>query len=125
MTASNRQRGFSMIEVMIAMAILGIGMAGIIGMQRVAASSSGYSRRATEAAILAEDKLELLRTVVLVDSDDDDKVDANGQPNDDGPFTRAWSFETVGTQTTITVTVTWNEADGDHTVTMRTSRRLP
>ncbi len=119
------QSGFSLIEIMIALALLGIGMAGIIGLQRVSTTASGYSRRATEAAILAEDKLESLRTVVLVDTDDDDVVDSDGTLNDDGLFHREWTFETVGTTTTITVAVTWNESDGEHTVRMRTLRQLP
>ena len=119
------QQGFSLIEIMIALALLGIGMAGIIGLQRVSTTASGYSRRATEAAILAEDKLESLRTVVLDDTDNDDQVDSTGTPDAAGLFHRAWSFDTVGTTTTVTVAVTWNEADGDHTVTMRTLRDLP
>ncbi len=118
-------RGFSMIEVMIALAVLGIGMAGIIGLQRVAVSSSGFSRRVTEAAILAEDKLEQLRTLALDGLDGADEVDATGVANDDGPFNRTWEYAIVGTQATITVTVTWNEADGDHRVTMRTLRIMP
>lgn len=117
--------GFSMIEVIIALAVLGIGMAGIIGLQRVAVSASGYSRRATEAAILAEDKLEQLRTVALDGLDGEDKIDATGVANDDGPFNRTWAYAIVGTQATITVNVAWNEADGDHSVTMRTLRIMP
>jgi len=119
------QRGFSLIEVLISLVLLGIGMAGIIGLQRVAASSSGYSRRATEAAMLAEDKLEQLRTVPLDELDGEDLIDPSGKPNDDGPFDREWVYETVGLRTTITVTVTWTENDGSHTVTMRTMRTLP
>lgn len=120
------ERGFTMVEVLVALAIMAVGLIGILALQRGAVSASGYSRRATEAAILAEDKLEELRTAPLAVIDDVDRVDASGLENPDGPFDRAWSIgmpDAAGLST-ITVAVTWNEADGAHTLTFRTLREV-
>jgi len=121
----SRQRGFTVIEVLIAMSIMSLGLIGILALHKGAVSASGYSRRATEAAVLAEDKLEQLRTIPLAGvTDDDDHVDASGAANPDGTFTRAWTLVTAGGNTTITVTVSWNENDGGHAITFRTLREV-
>lgn len=120
-----RERGFTMVEVLVALTIMTIGMLGIVAMQKTSFSASGYTRHATEAAILAEDKLEQLRTVTLVGATDDSElVDSTGAVVADGIFTRAWTFDTSGTLVTITVTVSWSETDGTHSLTFRTLRNL-
>lgn len=118
-----RQRGFTLIEVMVAMTLMAIGLIGVLALAKGAASASGYSRRATEAAILAEDKLEQLRTLPVEDADDDgDQVDSMGVPSGDGLFARTWATAWNGDLGTITIAVTWSEGDGDHTITFRTMR---
>jgi type II secretion system protein I len=121
---SRAERGFTLIEVLVALGIMAVGLLGILALQRGAASASGYSRRATEAAILAEDKLEELRTTpLLLDREDADRVDAAGMANDDGPFDRDWTLRFDGGRiVTITVKVTWYEADGAHAITFVTQR---
>lgn len=108
---------------MVAMTLMAIGLLGILSLAKGAATASGYSRRATEAAILAEDKLEHLRTVpIAAAADASDQVDSTGVPSVDGLFVRTWAFDWVGDLGTITVGVTWSEGDGDHTITFRTMR---
>lgn len=125
-TRPGPDRGFTIIEVLVAMALMAIGMIGIVALMRGATSASGYSRRATEAAVLAEDKLEDLRTApITLAVDGNDRVDASGVANVDGPFDRTWALVPDGAGlTTITVDVTWNEADGDHSIVFRTVRNL-
>jgi type IV pilus assembly protein PilV len=117
------QRGFTLVEVLVALLILGIGLVGILGLHRNAATASGYSRRATEAAILAEDKFEELRTVPVTSiSGDYDIVDASGADSDEGPFHREWQMDWSGSLATLTVIVSWSEPDGQHAITFRTVR---
>lgn len=118
------QGGFTIIEVLVAMVLMAIGMLGIVALMKGATSASGYSRRATEAAILAEDKLEELRTAPMISAvDGSDRVDASGLAVTEGPFDRTWTLSPDGTGlVTIAVDVAWNEADGDHRITFRTIR---
>jgi hypothetical protein len=90
-------------------------------------AASGYSRRATEAAVLAEDKLEQLRTLPInTVVNGTDKVDSEGVADLEGPFNRTWTLQPDGTGllTTITIAVAWSESDGNHQVTFRTVRNL-
>jgi type IV pilus assembly protein PilV len=120
------ERGFTLIEVLIAMMIMTIGMLGVVAMQKSAYSASGFSRRATEAAVLGEDKPEQLRTLPITTVvDGSDRGDSAGVPDDDGPFDRTWTLENpTAVLAIITIAVTWSEGDGDHTITFRTLRNL-
>ena len=125
------EQGFTVIEVLIALLVLLIGMAGILSMQLTSVQATGFSRHATEATMLAEDKMEELRTMsgpTLVG--DTDTVNARGEP-DTGPFTRVWTI-TPGPPIAIEVNVTWVEQGQSvardvtvadpYTITLRTQR---
>ena len=62
-TIAAGQPGFSLIEVMVAMAVLGIGLLGSIGMICAAAASNSGSKLNTTAATLAESTLERIVAV--------------------------------------------------------------
>jgi prepilin-type N-terminal cleavage/methylation domain-containing protein len=122
-----RQRGFTLVEVLVALGIMAVGLVGVLALEKGSVSASGYSRRATEAAVLGEDKLEKLRTVLITTVvTDHDQVDANGVVNNtSGTFVRTWTVTPVDASTTkIEVDVTWNENDGDHTLVFTTLRNL-
>jgi type IV pilus modification protein PilV len=57
------ETGFSLIEVMVAMLVLGVGLMGSIGMICVAAASNGGSKLNTTAATLAESTMERIVAV--------------------------------------------------------------
>jgi prepilin-type N-terminal cleavage/methylation domain-containing protein len=61
--ARANETGFSLIEVMVAMLVLGVGLMGSIGMICVAAASNGGSKLNTTAATLAESTMERIVAV--------------------------------------------------------------
>ena len=82
---------------------------------------STYSRHATEASVIAEHKLEELRTKTVVGGSA--VVDGTGAVNSNGLFTLTWDATAVTEGTLITVSVVWEETeDSPHTVTLRTIR---
>jgi len=57
----NRQQGYSLVEVMVAILILTIGLLALAKMQTQAVASNSFGNQLTEATFLAQDKLEELR----------------------------------------------------------------
>ena len=51
------KRGFTLIEVLIAMTILSIGILGVAGLAGTVIRSSGYSQALTQATNIAQEKL--------------------------------------------------------------------
>lgn len=115
-----------MIELLIALTVLIIGLTGIVQLQMTGIRASSYARHSTEATVLAEDKMESLRTAPLIVDTDDEIVDAQGNVDPDALYTRGWVIADLGSSIwDIEVTVTWLErgdANDDHTVTLRTRR---
>jgi len=117
-----RQRGFTLIEVMIALVLTALSVMGIISLYITETKASGFSRHNAEAAILAQDKVEQLRTIgkAAISSTSQTNVDERGLPG--GIFTRTWSETVGGSFADITVTVTWVESAVTHTVTVKARR---
>jgi len=120
------ERGFTLIEVLIALLVLMIGMAGILSLQLTSMKATAFSRHATEASSLAEDKVEDLRTVPLNSArfaNGTDTVDSRGVADANGLYTRTWTI-TPGAETTIvTVSVAWTERGAEpYTITMADMR---
>ena len=100
--------GFTLVEVMIGMAIFLIGFLAVGSLQTKAINGNSGAREATEAATRATDQLETLIAMPYNSIDD-------GGPVTNGAYTVSWevldfaaSPTTVLPNTkTITVTVTW------------------
>jgi Tfp pilus assembly protein PilV len=125
--ARNAQDGFTLIEVMVAILLTVIAVIGIVGLYRVETRSSSNARHTTEAATLAEDQTELLRTVTGPVGGAQANIDERGLPG--GIYTRTWTVvpDVPGGYDNIVVTVTWPRDDDNtqtSTLTAR-SRRLP
>jgi prepilin-type N-terminal cleavage/methylation domain-containing protein len=123
---SARNRGVSMIEVMIALAVLGFGMLGVAAVQVSAFRATDQSRERTLAHGLAQQRLEIfqemsrtsletIRTDAGYPNDPLNPIDPD--PNDAQPmsFTRTWAITPDTPEPdvyTIMVTVGWTNARG-------------
>jgi type II secretion system protein I len=119
--AKPAQRGFTMIEVMVAILLTALTVIGVLGLYRIESRASAFSRRETEAAVSAQDKLEELRTQVAPASatttggPETVYDELNGLPI----FTRSWTIQQSASDNSvysITVTVTWDEDGATRTV---------
>jgi type II secretion system protein I len=116
-----RERGFTLIEVMVAMLLTALTVIGVLGLYRVETRASSFSRRETEAAVLAQDKLEELRTKTApsaaVATTTDNPVD---QLTGTSLFTREWTIDTTADPSVykITVTVRWDDGGVQRAVTV-------
>ena len=116
------EKGFSLIEVAAGLIILAIGLLAIAAMQITSTKSGYFSSNVTQATILAQDKLEVLKNHSYSDSNL-----SSGQHNEgtiSGTiFSRMYHVvEDVGNSIKmITVTVQWTE-QGNHNVSFSTIR---
>jgi len=116
------QRGFTMIEVMIAIVLLAVATTGLIGLFRIQTTASSFSRHATEAASLAQDKLESLRTQSVTSTGSETAISSLGKAG--GPFDRSWTVTPNTTYTDYAVTVSWDESGTARSIRIVSRRTL-
>jgi len=117
-------KGFTLLEVMIAMAILAVGLLAIAGMQIIAIRANAQSREVTEAITLATRHLDYLKSLPYNDPALDDTEETNNDnltdtqnvdhsdPNNpiNGKYNRIWNVadSTPNPNTkTVMVIVSW------------------
>ena len=101
-------KGFSMIEMLIAIVILSISLLAMAGLMARSTQNTSFGGHMTEAATFAQDKLEELRAgpwIFLVNGNDN-KTGATG-----ANYTRTWTVATNAASNlrTITMTVAWTD----------------
>lgn len=114
------QRGFTLIELMVAVVIMAIGLLSLAGLQGTAIQGNRQGNMISQATVLAEDRIETIRNT------DYDLVNDTTFPsaieNFDNVFDRTTLIETdvplVGLKR-ITVTVQWNDIR-EHRIELRT-----
>jgi prepilin-type N-terminal cleavage/methylation domain-containing protein len=121
------ESGFTMVEVMIAILLTAIAVIGIMALFMTEMKASSYSRHATEATVLAADKLEKLRTMTspATGTDPLNPIDPNGATG--GIYDRSWEVTSVGSPATyvdVAVTISWDENGATKSVTLH-GRRQP
>jgi len=113
-------KGFTLVEVLIAIVLSMIAVIGVTGLYMVETRSSSDSRHKTEAAVLCEDKMEWLRTQLAPVSGSETGLNELGGIG--GMYSRAWTV-TIGTMyIDYSVTTSWSE-DGLASSETLTSRR--
>jgi hypothetical protein len=113
-----------MIEVMISILLTAIAVIGIVALYTTETRSSGFSRHNTEAAVLAEDKMEFLRTQIGLATGSGSETGLNESAGAAGMFSRTWIITTGTSWVDYSVTVGWNEDGVARSVTLRSRRGL-
>lgn len=141
MRRRQRAAGMTLIEVMVALLVATVGLLGALAMLGSVIGGASFSRRVTEASVLAQSKLEMEqgRTGITVVAPmnppnsspgqpfSTETLDPSGQANGSGVYTRNtfWSTSTDGQRRGITVVVTWLDGSANaHSVNVY-GERIP
>jgi prepilin-type N-terminal cleavage/methylation domain-containing protein len=113
-----RSKGFSLVEVMIAMLILAIALLALAGLMVTTTRNSSFGGHMTEASTFAQDKLEQLRvspwTGVATGND-------TLQGSTGITYTRNWAVtpNADGNQRWVSITLTWTDPTKNSNHSMR------
>lgn len=120
MKASMSSKGFSLIEVVIALFILAISLLALAGLMVTTTRNNSFGGHMTEAATFAQDKLEQLRAApwASIIAGADTAVGATGIS-----YARSWTVtpNPTGDQAWITVTMNWTDPTANSTHTINVS----
>ena len=115
-----RSKGFSLIEVMIALVILAVALLALAGLMVTTTRNNSFGGHMTEAATFAQDKLEQLRASPWagIIAGADTQVGATGIS-----YARSWTVDANpnGDQRWVTVTIIWTDptAKSAHRINVR------
>jgi type IV pilus assembly protein PilV len=122
---SGSQRGFSLIELLIAMAILAMAMLAAATMQYNSVRNNTNGNIATQANMLAKGKMEELKCTRDLDdltAGSELGVNAGGQPG--GIYDLTWTVDNLGASARrITVTVQWNRGSQSRRIIISSNTR--
>ena len=108
MNLLKKSKGFSLIEVLIALVILAISLLALAGLMVTTTKNNASGAQVTEAATFAQDKLEEFKVTPWANivSGSDVRPGATGVS-----YTRTWTVATNGTGNirTITININWTD----------------
>ncbi len=115
------KKGFSLIEVLIALVILAVGILAMGKLQIGSIKGNSFSQEVTQATVLAQTKLEGLRKMPFDDSNLSDGHHDEGALGGSG-FSRSYDVQsTSATLKALTVTVQWTDKI-DHSISLSTMK---
>jgi type IV pilus modification protein PilV len=111
-----KSKGFSLIEVLIALIILSVSLLALASLMLQTTNNNSFGSHMTEAATFGQDKLEELRATPWTNliSGTDVKPGSTGSN-----YTRTWNIATngAGNLRTISITIRWTDKI-NHTITL-------
>lgn len=124
---AKNKNGFSLVEFMIAIAILAIGLLALVGLQSTAIKGNFSAKNLTTAVLLAEKKMEEFKNTSFASLTNGTFNDANnsltGTGTSGGLFNRSWTIQTYSGSTymkQITVTITWTVGGRNYSTALDT-----
>ena len=116
----NNEKGFGLIEILIAITIFAIGMLAVGKMQITAIKGNSFANDLTKATTLAQDRMEKL--IGLSYSDTGLDANATADHNDvDGRYNISWNITTdhpIDNTKTIRVNVGWTDKGAPKSVSI-------
>jgi len=114
----NKSQGFSLIEVLVALIILSVSLLALAGLMVTTTKNNSFGSHMTEAATLAQDKLEQLRAVRWEAIPEGASTDPAPQIGSTGiSYVRNWTVVANGVLKTITIMVSWQDMS-NHSITL-------
>lgn len=112
--------GFTMIEVLVAMALTVLATSGLLALYMTQTRASGFSRHTTEATVLAQDLIESLRGSTTVGNGTASGLTETGATG--GIFDRSYLVTSGVGYDDMVVTVSWDEDGVNRSVVLRSRR---
>ena len=109
------KKGFTLIEVMIALVLLAVGMLAFAGLEIIAIRNTTFSKDYGKANIYAQQKIEEIKAMNWL------SVTNGTDTLESDRYTRTWTVTTQGNMKTVSVTVSWlDPSHGTKTLTFYT-----
>jgi prepilin-type N-terminal cleavage/methylation domain-containing protein len=104
--------GFTLVEVLIAVMVLGIGITALVGSSAMTTRMISRGQMATRAAQVAQQRLETLRLQAYSTTPHCTALANGNTTNNPLKVNETWTVTANGTRRDLNVTVTWKAARG-------------
>lgn len=116
-------KGFTLIELFVALIIFAVGIVGVTKMQMAAVASNSHSLQLTQALNIAEDQIERMKNMALSSAVFTAGTTQNGTPvvtAEGRTFTPSWTVTAIPSSSAVNVavTVSWTEKAQTYTTTL-------
>jgi len=124
------KRGFTLLEVLIAISIFSVGLLAVASMQISAIGGNRLGNELSTATFLAQEQIETLKSASFISAtlatgnytDPNNPIDETGANG--GIFARSWVIAPNTTfSRTVTMTVSWPQLAPTHSVVLTTNTR--
>ena len=113
--------GFSLVEVLVAIVVLGVGIVALVGSSAMVTRMIGRGKVETRAAQVASGRLETLRLAAYSTSPRCTAAGfTNGGPVTTNNVTESWVVPAVGKVRSVQVNVTYRTVQGTRTASLQT-----